>query len=175
MALTIPNSIVSYFSSSDKEFIGELQIVLSTVSFSCAFVGQRYAMVDGNIGPITFNATRYVASLILLIILQPVLKKFSTIDDSVATADDELYLVRNGGNRSLLYWILVAGLSNFGGSMLQQYSLVNLEAAKVAFITGSYVVLIPFVEVSRSYAHLSNVTSSTVAASRIIRTPSQLH
>lgn len=66
--------------------------------------------------------------------------------DSHEAEKDELYVARNGGNRSLMFWIIIAGLANFGGSMLQQYSLVYLDAPKVVFITGSYVVFVPFVE-----------------------------
>jgi drug/metabolite transporter (DMT)-like permease len=135
---------------SSRKCVGEFQIVLATISFACAFVGQRWAMVktDGQLGPVTFNAARYVASLAFLFVLRPILRKYAIMDERHATAEDELYMTRNGGNRSLIYWVTVAGISNFGGSMLQQYSLVYLDAAKVAFITGSYVVLIPFVEVS---------------------------
>lgn len=154
----------SVFAMDTKECVGELQIVLSTISFSCAFIGQRFAMVNGHIGPVTFNATRYLASLLLLVIIKPILRKYATIDESATSQDDELYLVRNGGNRSLLFWIFVAGISNFGGSMLQQYSLVSLDAAKVAFITGSYVVLIPFVEwlLPSFYGHIPNCISPRI-------------
>ena len=128
-----------------KETIGEIQIVAACGFFSLAFVGQRYAMTQSDIGPFTFNAVRYMASLATLQIFKPLLVQYSTIDGIDDEPDGE-YVTRNGGSRSLLFWVMLAGLSNFGGSMLQQYSLMTLETAKVAFITGSYVVIIPFVE-----------------------------
>jgi drug/metabolite transporter (DMT)-like permease len=147
-----------FFPSVDmsRERIGELQLFISTMSYACAYVGQRWAMIHGSIGPFTFNFSRYVVALLFLFILRPAFREYSMIDNYRTTVEDELYLKRNGGSKSLWFWVVLAGLSNFGGSMLQQYSLVSLDVAKVGFITGGYVVLIPFVEVS-CYLYVSAV------------------
>ncbi len=133
----------------DRETVGELQIVVSTILFGISFVGQRYAMLDGVIGPITFNAARYASSLMLLILFKPILSKYSTSDEAKIEIDRVDALEKSSGTKSrggLWMWILLSGLSNFGGSMFQQYGLMTVSAGKVGFITGSYVVVIPFVE-----------------------------
>ena len=120
----------------------------STVIFSLAFVGQRYAMVNYSIGVWTFTATRYIFSVLFLQLIHSCLSPYSNIDfeNEAAQKSGEAYTTRNGGNRSIYFWTIMAGASNFGGSILQQYSLAYIDVATSAFITGSYVVLIPFIE-----------------------------
>jgi drug/metabolite transporter (DMT)-like permease len=48
--------------------------------------------------------------------------------------------------QQLVLYSSLLGITNFGGSMLQQYGLVTVSAGKTGFITGMYVVFVPFFE-----------------------------
>jgi drug/metabolite transporter (DMT)-like permease len=131
------------------EFLAELQLIGSTIIFGLAFVGQRFAMraTDDPIGALTFNAIRFTCSMICLSIIRPFLKKYSpSTDINDKNAADQDFIHRNGGHYGLLFWCVITGGSNFFGSWLTQNSLVALSAGKAGFITGTYVILIPFAE-----------------------------
>jgi drug/metabolite transporter (DMT)-like permease len=136
--------------SQGNEFIAEIQLIVSTILFGIAFVGQRFAMRstdDDPIGALTFNAIRFSCSLIGLFFMRPLLKKYSASTDiNEKNAADQDFIKRNGGSYGMLFWAVITGGSNFFGSWLTQNSLVALSAGKAGFITGSYVILIPFVE-----------------------------
>ena len=64
--------------------------------------------------------------------------------------DNKLIKVEGTTTKNSFYMLLfygsICGIMNFGGSAYQQSSLEYLSAGKVGFITGSYVVIIPFIE-----------------------------
>eukprot|EP01038_Epipyxis_sp_PR26KG_P004390 gene4390-6208_t len=150
------NSSSPFFSEYSKEVKGEIQIMSAVVFFGLSFVIQRYAMFQ-SIGPITFNACRFIISTILLLCTKPFMPS-SIIDENSDTSshnkkgNSEKISVNDKAKTShsyvynLILWGTVCGLSNFVGSVLQQISLVTVTAGKVGFITGMYVVVVPIVE-----------------------------
>jgi drug/metabolite transporter (DMT)-like permease len=130
-----------------RTFVGEIQLVISVVLFGFSFVFQRFAMLNG-IGPLTYNACRYTASILFLIITKVFLQNF--IHTQVETDINTGIIVPKPADvkvaSDLWLWGIICGMANFGASTLQQISLVTLSAGKVGFITGTYVVTVPFFE-----------------------------
>ena len=50
--------------------VADLQLVIASLMFGFGFVAQRGAMIDG-LGPLTFNALRYVVSAVLMAVIIP--------------------------------------------------------------------------------------------------------
>jgi drug/metabolite transporter (DMT)-like permease len=120
-----------------NEVVALLQIFASSLLFGISFVYQRYAMLRG-IGPITFNACRFPISTILTIAVQFLMlpkSSSSPVSDVVSR-----YTIRT------FKWGILCGFFIFGGSVLQQIGLLEVQAAKMSFITGSYVIFVPIVE-----------------------------
>ncbi len=130
-----------------KELIGELQIISAVLFFGVSFVYQRYAMTHTHVGPITYNACRFVISTFLLVVLKPYAQKtFHTeivqkVDESVSELDRNTSALKE-----LWFWGVLCGLSGFGGSILQQIGIVTVTAGKTGFITGMFVIFVPIVE-----------------------------
>lgn len=97
-----------------------------------AFVAQRIGMEF--IGPFTFNGIRFALGSLSLI---PIL-----IFKHKNSSPGRPYLFRN---RKMEIWGgISAGLVLFLGASLQQVGLVYTTAGKAGFITGLYVVIVPF-------------------------------
>ena len=130
--------IVTGDSSSRVEHLTALlQIFASAILFGISFVYQRYAMLRG-IGPITFNACRFPISTVLTLMVQYLLrlkKPSSSVSVAAKTYTIETWK-----------WGIFCGLFVFGGSVLQQIGLLTVQAAKMSFITGSYVIFVPIAE-----------------------------
>lgn len=100
-----------------------LSLLLVAIIWGGAFVAQRTGMQHA--GPFAFNATRFaVGGLALTIVLG--WRRLR------ATPRDEL---RAG---------VFLGLVLFGGASLQQIGMVWTTAGKAGFITGLYIVIVPF-------------------------------
>ena len=112
-----------------------LQIFLSAVLFGVSFVYQRYAMLRG-VGPITFNACRFPISTLLTLAVQ----YFLRLKSSPVAPLARIYTAETWK------WGMICGFFVFGGSVLQQVGLQTVQAAKMSFITGSYVIFVPIVE-----------------------------
>ena len=100
-------------------------LLLTAIIWGFAFVAQRVGM--DHIGPFAFNAARFVLgslSLLPLIWLLPVTEKQNV--------------------KELVLGSLVAGFMLYAGSSLQQIGLVYTTAGNAGFITGLYIVLVPF-------------------------------
>ncbi|MBD3220941.1 EamA family transporter [bacterium] len=104
----------------------DLLLLLVAAIWGLAFVAQRQGM--DHVGPLTFNAVRFVMGAIALI---PVVRWRSRIVPGAAWSVD----LRRG---------VVLGLVLTGGATLQQWGVVYTTAGKAGFITGLYVVLVPF-------------------------------
>ncbi len=105
----------------------DVLLVLTAAIWGLAFVAQRLGME--HLGPFTFNALRFslgCASLIPLMII-------GRHPDH--TGDSLTGLVKAG---------LVCGFFLFAGASLQQVGIVYTTAGKAGFITGLYVILVPF-------------------------------
>ncbi len=105
----------------------DLLIFLASAIWGFAFVAQRAGME--HMGPFTFNALRFtLGSLVLL----PFLSRKTTSSLS--------------RGQQLRIGLLAGGLL-FLGASLQQMGLVYTTAGKAGFITGLYVILVPFLGV----------------------------
>jgi drug/metabolite transporter (DMT)-like permease len=123
-----------------KQLFALFYIFLSALLYGISFGYQRYAMLRG-IGPITFNACRFPISTVLTIFAQ-----FGLSSKAEALPADSS--IRNSYYKvfETLKWGMFCGFFVFGGSVLQQIGLKTVQAAKMSFITGSYVIFVPIVE-----------------------------
>ncbi|TVY07809.1 DMT family transporter [Paenibacillus cremeus] len=109
-----------------------------------AFVAQREGMTYT--GPFTFNAVRFALGALSLIPLIVVLDRKAAgqaAATATATATHSLKTA-NSFKKAALPGIW-AGLILFSGSSLQQIGLLYTTAGKAAFVTGLYIVIVPFI------------------------------
>lgn len=101
-------------------------LVLTAAIWGFAFVAQRVGMA--HLGPFTFNAVRFslgCLSLLPLLLLNPRRRYLESVWD----------LTRAG---------MICGFFLFAGASLQQVGIVYTTAGKAGFITGLYVIFVPF-------------------------------
>ncbi|MCG8426993.1 MAG: DMT family transporter [Chromatiales bacterium] len=100
-------------------------LLLTAIIWGTAFVAQRVGM--DHMGPFAFNGARFVLGSLSLL---PLLWFFPSKQTSP---------------RSTLFFACgVAGVMLYAGSSLQQIGLVYTTAGNAGFITGLYIVLVPF-------------------------------
>jgi len=104
-------------------------LLVAALIWGFAFVAQRVGMAY--IGPFLFNGVRFALGCLVLL---PFLRSRGN------TAGDPGS--RNG--KGIVGGSLLAGLLLFGGASLQQVGIVYTTAGKAGFITGLYVVMVPF-------------------------------
>jgi len=104
----------------------DLLLLLAAAIWGFAFVAQRLGME--HLGPLTFNAVRFAMGALVLV---PVVRWRARKTPAAPWRTD----LRRG---------LVLGLVLFCGATLQQWGVVYTTAGKAGFITGLYVVLVPF-------------------------------
>lgn len=104
-------------------------LLVAALIWGFAFVAQRVGM--SYIGPFLFNGVRFALGCLVLL---PLLRRRGN------TAGDPGS--RNG--KGIVGGSLLAGLLLFGGASLQQVGIVYTTAGKAGFITGLYVVMVPF-------------------------------
>ena len=147
-----------------KQRIGEFQILICVAFFGLSFTIQRMAAVNPDkltqIGPITYNAMRYLISTIILAFVLPILKR---IEDKEASkekdSDEEMDDIEVGEDKSTKepmdghtswyyawYYGSICGFTGFIGSSLQQIGLMHTSIAKTAFITALFVIVVPLIE-----------------------------
>ncbi len=109
----------------------DLLLLLAAAIWGFAFVAQRLGME--HTGPFTFNSARFALGALVLI---PLVRARSRTGgpDGGPPSPWRVDLKRG----------LVLGLVLFGGATLQQFGVVYTTAGKAGFITGLYVVLVPF-------------------------------
>jgi drug/metabolite transporter (DMT)-like permease len=111
----------------------ELLLMCTAIIWGTAFVAQRVGM--DYVGPHTFNGVRFLlGSLVLL--------PFALRKPNHHPGRTKLPGFMQ--SQPLLWGGLLAGLLLFAGAALQQIGLVYTTAAKAAFITGLYVIIVPF-------------------------------
>jgi drug/metabolite transporter (DMT)-like permease len=142
-----------------NKFTGESQILLCTIFFGLSFIGQKRAM-DVGLGPLTYDACRFVGSALLLYSakskLQVLLKsEHISMNDAVLESDmwtTQLWLHRTlqpyicSETIELLFWGNLIGVVSFIALTLQQIGLVHVSATQAAFITSLYVIITPIIE-----------------------------
>jgi drug/metabolite transporter (DMT)-like permease len=160
-------------SSLDNETYGEVIILGSLLFFGISFSCQKKAMING-MGPLTYNAGRYVFSTLFLGLYLFLTKTSPTHSTGIVAERD----LENRGLlpvaakdismkdtiKQLLFWGVWLGIANFGGSTTQQIGLVTVTAGKTGFITGMYVIFVPLVEYFFPYFHMKMHWSSLAAA-----------
>lgn len=106
----------------------DLLLLLTAIIWGFAFVAQRAGMT--HMGPFTFNAVRFLLGGLALA--------------GIACIFKAQFL--SGKKPSKAAWIgaILTGIILFTGASLQQVGLVGTTAGKAGFITGLYVVFVPF-------------------------------
>ncbi len=108
---------------SRRVYKADALLMLTALIWGTGFVAQHLGM--DHVGPFTYNGVRFVLGVLLLLPLS--VKQPSPVPLSM--------LFKYGG------W---AGLILFFGASFQQVGLVYTTAGKAGFITGLYVILVPF-------------------------------
>jgi drug/metabolite transporter (DMT)-like permease len=120
--------------SMQKNLLRSDAILLTTaIIWGFAFVAQRVGM--NYVGPFLFNGIRFALGCLVLI---PFILKNGISNGKRDNERKTLDL------RTLVLGGALAGLTLFGGSSLQQVGIVYTTAGKAGFITGLYVVIVPF-------------------------------
>ncbi len=107
-----------------------LMLLVTAAIWGFAFVAQRVAME--HLGPFTFNGVRFLLGAASLL---PLIWFFSRKKASSHTPAAHISIWLAGG---------VAGTILFIAAALQQVGLLYTTAAKAGFITGLYMILVPF-------------------------------
>ena len=161
----LDNVAIKLYSIKWRQRIGEFQILICVAFFGLSFTIQRMAAVNPDkatlIGPITYNAMRYLISTIILAFVLPILKRIEDKESSKEKdSDDETEDLEKGeGGLSskenidphtawyyAWYYGSICGFTGFVGSSLQQIGLMHTSIAKTAFITALFVIVVPFIE-----------------------------
>lgn len=107
-----------------------LMLLVTAAIWGFAFVAQRVAM--DHMGPFSFNAVRFLLGAVSLL---PLIWFFSRKKNIATTTAAKTSIWLAGG---------VAGAILFIAAALQQVGLLYTTAAKAGFITGLYMILVPF-------------------------------
>jgi len=108
-----------------------LLLLLASLIWGFAFVAQRIGMKY--IGPLTFNGLRF--SLGGLVLVPFLFRRIPGLDSS---SPNPLK------SKRILLALGLTGLLLFCGATLQQFGIQSTTAGKAGFITGLYVVFVPF-------------------------------
>jgi drug/metabolite transporter (DMT)-like permease len=127
-----------------REKVAVIQLVASTLLFGISFVGQKFAMTQYGIGPLTYTATRFLVSTLFLMLFRPLFQYFFHSQIGSDSQSDSFEMERV--TRELFKWATLCGCATFGGSNLQQIGLQTVSVGITAFITGGYVIFVPLVE-----------------------------
>jgi drug/metabolite transporter (DMT)-like permease len=117
-----------------KNLGSDMLLLLAALIWGLGFVAQRLGME--HMGPFTFSAARFaVGSLVLVpLALMPAREDAESSPVVSPTGAPSMGLLSGG---------ILAGVALFAAASLQQVGLVYTTAARAAFITGIYVVLVP--------------------------------
>ncbi len=107
----------------------EAQLWTAAVIWGFAFVAQRAGMA--HIGPLTYNGIRFLIGATALLPL-------------ALSGPHRKDLAGQEGRRTFILGGLAAGSVLFVAAALQQAGLVYTTAGKAGFVTGLYLVLVPF-------------------------------
>ena len=125
-------------------------LLITSILWGFAFVAQRAGMQY--IEPFYFNAIRFFLGFLVLV-------PFTLIKNRSKTNLGQ-------SNRSSIIVAIVAGLLLFMAAAFQQVGIVSTTAGKAGFITGLYVVLVPFLSIfwSKRKPGLSSCMGAVLAA-----------
>ena len=127
-----------------KVVVADLQLLCAASMYGFGFAAQRAAMIEG-MGPLTFNACRYIVSMIILAFLMPILsdKKKDKEESEVEVMVEKVDKEETESAKAWKYGLILAFL-NFGASTFQQLGIQYISASEAAFVTGFYIVFCPF-------------------------------
>ncbi|MCR4422552.1 MAG: DMT family transporter [Exilispira sp.] len=120
-------------------FFSELLLLLTAAIWGFAFVAQRVGM--NYIRPFTYNGIRFLLGAITLIPVFVILNKKSKLNKN-NIQDDKIPISKND-----FYGILITGVVLFIAANLQQIGIVYTSAGNAGFITGLYVIIVPFLSI----------------------------
>jgi drug/metabolite transporter (DMT)-like permease len=127
-----------------------LLLLLTAAIWGFAFVAQRVGMQY--IGPFTFNGVRFALGSLSLV---PLILYYQNKSQS----SGEVVKLKNSFPAGIL-----AGLVLFTGASLQQVGMVYTTAGKAAFITGLYIVLVPFLGIFLKHTIKLNIWIGAILA-----------
>ncbi len=116
----------------NKEFKGNLLLLLTAMIWGAAFVAQSVSM--DYIDPFTFSCTRSVLGCLVLIPVIAVMDRKNGAPAKTHTARERKTLWLGG---------FACGVVLFIASNLQQFGICETTAGKAGFITAMYIVLVP--------------------------------
>ncbi len=125
----------AFYTMEFKTFKSELILLLAATIWGFAFVAQRMGM--DHVGPFTYNGIRFaLGGVSLLPFLMVGMRRQKNKIVTAPTALPVSLAIKSG---------VIAGMVLFVGASLQQVGLVHTTAGKAGFITGLYVVIVPFI------------------------------
>lgn len=116
-----------------NSYASDLILLLAAVIWGFAFVAQRVGM--DHVGPFTYTGVRFALGTVVLL---PFLWVRLSKNRVVIHAENKAH------RGKLMIGMVLTGLFLFGGVTFQQLGLQTTSAGKAGFITGLYVVFIPF-------------------------------
>ncbi len=116
-----------------NSYASDLILLLAAVIWGFAFVAQRVGM--DHVGPFTYTGVRFALGTVVLL---PFLLVRLSKNRVVIQAENKAH------RGKLMIGMVLTGLFLFGGVTFQQLGLQTTSAGKAGFITGLYVVFIPF-------------------------------
>jgi len=108
-------------------------LLITAIIWGLAFAAQRVGM--DYIGPFTYNGVRFILGAFSI---APLLIYFNK------KRKEPGQVLPNRNNKKLFLYGALAGSFLFLGASLQQVGIVYTTAGKAGFITGMYVVIVPF-------------------------------
>ncbi len=111
----------------NRPLLGDLTLLITAFVWGMGFVAQR-SSID-HVGAFTYNGVRFLLGALAVLPLYLFQKKSGRIKFSLPEN------IRHG---------TIAGLFLWAGASMQQYALFFTTAGKAGFITGLYVVIVPF-------------------------------
>lgn len=121
-----------------KRAASTAMLVSCAVIWGTSYIAQILGMQE--IGPLTFCASRYVVSVAALALLLAVLGKKRKTEENfdVRTAEEK----RAEWKKNIRHGA-ICGLALFSGSVLQLAGMQYTTAGKAAFITATFIVIVP--------------------------------
>ena len=120
-----------------------LLLLLTAFIWGVAFVAQSVGM--DYVGPLTFNASRFIIGAVFLIpciaFLDALKKKDSAVSGDLSSTEPK-------DRKTLLIGGLCCGIAIAVASTLQQYGISMTTVGKAGFITALYIVLVPILGIS---------------------------
>ncbi len=121
----------------------DLLLLSTAVIWGLAFAAQRVGMEF--IGPFTFNGVRFILGALSITPLLIYFNRKKRGETASAAAEGHKTAgVSRGETVKLFRYGALAGSFLFLGASLQQVGIVYTTAGKAGFITGMYVVIVPF-------------------------------